>query len=203
MSKYEFPEKMIQNSRFRTFYAAWSTEEKHQLTGKMRQLLRENAEYADRKNYGHLCNLITSLAMVMVLEENGKERREAEKIVARAMYRFLTPQIRSMKKLAGHKWFVRFLKITMPVKFKATLGYGWKVEFPKCTGDTFSMTTHRCIYHQLFSKYGMPEMTAVFCKVDDILYSDLPCAKFTYTERIGTGGKVCDYSFIKRDSSSS
>ena len=24
----------------------------------------------------------------------------------------------------------------------------------------------------------MPEMTAVFCKVDDILYSDLPCAEF-------------------------
>lgn len=44
----------------------------------------------------------------------------------------------------------------------------------------------------------MPEMTAVLCKVDDILYSDLLCAEFTYTEQIGTGGTMCDYSFIKR-----
>ena len=41
-------------------------------------------------------------------------------------------------------------------------------------------------------------MTAVFCKVDDILYSELPRAEFSYTEQIGTGGKVCDYSFRKR-----
>ena len=114
------------------------------------------------------------------------------------MYEFIQPQIGSMKKLASHGWFVRFLKLTMPVKFKHTLGHGWDVEFPKCPSDTFSMTTHKCIYHQIFTKYGMPEMTAVFCRVDDILYSELPRAKFTYTEQIGTGGSMCDYSFIKR-----
>lgn len=37
-----------------------------------------------------------------------------------------------------------------------------------------------------------------FCKVDDILYSDLPRAKFTYTEQIGKGGSMCDYSYKKR-----
>ncbi len=55
-----------------------------------------------------------------------------------------------------------------------------------------------CIYHQIFSKYGMPEMTAVFCKVDDILYSELPKAEFLYTEQIGRGGSMCDYTFKER-----
>ena len=45
----------------------------------------------------------------------------------------------------------------------------------------------------------MPEMTAVFCKVDDILYSNLPRAEFLYTQQIGTGGSMCDYSFRKKD----
>ena len=56
-----------------------------------------------------------------------------------AMYEYIKPQIVSMKKLASHGWFVRFLKITMPLKFKKTLGYGWSVEFPKCPSDTFAM----------------------------------------------------------------
>lgn len=34
------------------------------------------------------------------------------------MYEFIKPQIVSMKKLASHGWFVSFLKIVMPLKFK-------------------------------------------------------------------------------------
>ena len=197
MKKY-IPEKMILQSRFRRYYATWDEPSKKRLQIKIHQLIKENDEYADSKNYGHLCNLLTSLAMVMVLKEKGKTTAEAEKEVADAMYAFIEPQIASMEKLASHGWFVGLLRLTMPVKFGKTLGYGWYVEFLKCPKDTFAMTTHKCIYQQIFTKYGMPEMTAVFCKVDDILYSNLPRAEFIYTEQIGTGGSMCDYSFKKR-----
>lgn len=192
------PRKMIIKSRFKDYYNNIDAQEQLRLTTIMAHLIEEIAEYADSKNYGHLCNLITSLAIVMLLEENGKTRKEAEDIAASAMYKFIEPQIASMQRLASNSWFVGFLKLTMPIKFRNTLGYGWNVEFPKCPKDTFSMITHSCIYHQIFSKYGMPEMTAVFCKVDDILYSELPRAQFLYTEQIGTGGSMCDYTFKKR-----
>lgn len=197
MKKY-IPAQMIRKSRFITFFETWSENEKAQLIAQMNRLIKENQEYADSKNYGHLCNLLTSIAMIMVLEQNGRTRKEAEKEVSEAMYEYIKPQIVSMKKLAGHGWFVRLLKISMPLKFKKTLGYGWSVEFPKCPSDTFTMITHKCIYQQLFAKYGMPEMTARFCKVDDILYSDLPRAEFIYTQQIGNGGDMCDYSYKKR-----
>ncbi|MEE3400299.1 MAG: L-2-amino-thiazoline-4-carboxylic acid hydrolase [Eubacterium sp.] len=197
MKKY-IPAKMIRQSRFITFFETWNENDKAQLITQMDRLIKENQEYADSNNYGHLCNLITSIAMIMVLEQNGKTRGEAEKEVSEAMYEYIKPQIVSMKRLASHGWFVRFLKITMPLKFKKTLGYGWDVEFPKCPSDTFTMITHKCIYQQLFAKYGMPEMTARFCKVDDILYSDLPRAEFIYTQQIGKGGDMCDYSYKKR-----
>ena len=197
MKKY-IPAQMIRKSRFITFFETWSENEKAQLIAQMNRLIKENQEYADSKNYGHLCNLLTSIAMIMVLEQNGRTREEAEKEVSEAMYEYIKPQIVSMKKLAGHGWFVRLLKISMPLKFKKTLGDGWNVEFPKCPSDTFTMITHKCIYQQLFAKYGMPEMTARFCKVDDILYSDLPRAEFIYTQQIGNGGDMCDYSYKKR-----
>ncbi len=198
MKKTYQPQKMIYKSRFKDYYNELNEKEQLQLTSVMSHLIKENAEYADSKNYGHLCNLITSLAMIIILEENGKTRKEAEDIVAEAMYKFIEPQIDAMQKLAGNSWFVGFLKLSMPIKFKNTLGYGWNVEFPECPKDTFSMITHSCIYHQIFSKYGMPEMTAIFCKVDNILYSELPRAQFLYTEQIGTGGSMCDYTFKKR-----
>lgn len=195
--KYD-PEKMISKSRFRDYYAKLEPNDKLHLISRMSQLLQENSEYADKKNYSHMCNLITALAMELALEESGKSRTEAQQTVAEAMYDFLKPTVPSMQKLASHGWFVRMLKIAMPVKFGNTLGNGWEVDFPKCPGDTYSMITRRCIYHDIFSKYGMPEFTAVFCQVDDMMYSDLPRAEFLYTQQIGRGGTMCDYTFKKR-----
>lgn len=189
---------MIPRSRFRDLYKEWDEEDRALLIDKMNVLLFENSQYTDSKNYGFLCNLLTSLAIVQVLESKGMPRKEAEQYTADAMYKFIEPQIKSMKKLANNGWFVRFLKLTMPMKFRNTLGYGWDVEFPKCGRDEFSMITHKCIFHQIFEKYGMPEMTAIFCKVDDILYSDLPRADFLYSQQIGNGGTMCDYTFRRK-----
>lgn len=198
MSKKYVPEKMIAKSRFRNYYATWEPDNRLHLISRMSQLLEENSEYADSKNYSHMCNLITALAMEQVLEESGKPRREAQETVANVMYDFLKPMVPKMQKLASLGSFVRILKITMPIKFENTVGHGWEVEFPKCPGDTYSLITHRCIYHDIFSRYGMPEFTAVFCQVDDMMYSELPRAEFIYTQQIGRGGDMCDYSFRKR-----
>lgn len=197
MKKY-IPKEMMAKSRFKDYYAKWSSDEQKRLFEIMERLIRENSEYADNKNYGHMCNLMTSLAMETALEERGKTRSEAQDAVAQAMYSFVQPTIASMQKLAGNSWFVGMLKLTMPIKFRHTLGYGWNVEFPKCGSGVYSMVIHKCIYRQIFSKYGMPEMTAIFCKVDDIMYSDLPRAEFIYSEQIGRGGSMCDYTFKKR-----
>lgn len=40
--------------------------------------------------------------------------------------------------------------------------------------------------------------TAVFCQVDDMMYSALSRAEFLYTQQIGRGWTMCDYSFRKR-----
>lgn len=198
MKKAYIPEEMIAKSRFRDYYAQWSSDEQKRLLVIMEKLIRENYSYADNNNYAHMCNLMTSLAMETALEEMGKTRSEAQDAVAQTMYSFIQPQKAAMRKLATNSWFVGMLKLTMPIKFRHTLGYGWDVEFPKCGSGVFTMITHRCIYRDIFGKYGMPEMTAIFCRVDDILYSDLPRAEFIYTQQIGRGGSMCDYSFKKR-----
>ncbi len=192
--KYE-PRKMLKNSRFRDFSKTLNEEEYKKTLEGMKKLIDDNQDYCDKNNYKHLCNLFSSLSLVWMLIDEGKSKEESQKIVFDAMYAYLKPQVPSMQRIAKHRWFVPFLKKTMPLKFKKTCGYGWKITYPETSKKKFSMTTHACIFAQIFAKYGMPEMTKGFCRVDNLMYDELPNTKFSYTERIGEGGKVCDYSF--------
>ena len=189
------PKRMIKNSRFKKFFKTLGKEEQEKTLQIMDKLIEENKEYADEKNHEYLCNLFSCLALEMMLEENGKSREESEKMVIEAMHRFIEPSIESMKILARMPFFVSILNSLMPIKFERVAGYGWDIEFPKSEGNRFAMTTHRCIFFDIFSKYGRPELTKGFCQVDNILYGALPKTKFSYTERIGEGGKKCDYVF--------
>lgn len=130
MKKAYAPIKMISQSRFRDYYKTWTSGDQTRLVNTMNRLIRENSSYADPNNYGHLCNLITSLAMVLVLEGNGKTRQEAQDAVANAMYEFIQPMIPSMQKLASHGWFVGFLKFSMPIKFGTRSDTAGTLNFP-------------------------------------------------------------------------
>ncbi len=189
------PKKMIKNSRFKRFFKTLNQEEKEKTLQIMEGLIEENGEYADRKNHGYLCNLFSCLALVMMMEGEGKSKEESERIVIEAMHRFVEPSIKSMRALARLPFFVRALNRLMPIKFRHVTGFGWDIEFPKSERNRFAMTTHRCMFFEIFSKYGRPELTKGFCQVDNILYGNLPKTKFSYTERIGEGGSKCDYVF--------
>ncbi len=198
MKKYK-PKKMLRESRFRDLAKSLSKEEYRFALSNIDQLLIENKEYVDEKNYGYLCNLLSSIALVWMYEKEGKSREESQKLVLDSMYEYLKPKIPSMQWIAKHRWFVPLLKKMMPRKSSRTCGYGWKITYPEAPKNTFSMVTHSCIFAQIFSKYGMPEMTKGFCMVDNLMYDRLPKTKFFYTQRIGEGGQFCDYSFQREE----
>ena len=124
------PKKMFKKSRFIDL-SKKLTQEEYTLTLKnIQKLIVENKEYTDKKNYGYLCNLFSSLALVWMYMEEGKSKEDSQKIVLAAMQEYLKPKVPSIQKLAKHKWFVPLLKKTMPEKFNKTCGYGWKITFP-------------------------------------------------------------------------
>ena len=188
------PEKMIRKSRFSVLYNNSDYHAKRFVTEKISRYIAENPEYCDNKNYGHLCNLFSALAFEEFFEQNST-RTEAIEKVRTAMYEYLEPQITKMQRLSENPLFIPLLKLTMPLKFRHTCGYGWRIEYPNAGKNEFAMTTRECMFCTIFSKYGISELTEIFCKVDDLLYSNLPGADFLYTEQLGTGGRMCDYTF--------
>jgi hypothetical protein len=191
--------KMLKKSRFKD-YVKTLTNEEYDITLKyVNKLIDENKEYTDKQNYGYLCNLFVSMSLVWMHMEKGKTKIDSQKIVFDAMHKYLKPKVKSMQNLAKHKFFVPMLKKIMPIKIKKQCGYGWDIVFPKTSKYKFSMTTNKCIFAQIFEKYGMKEMTKGFCLVDNLMYSELPHTKFSYSQRIGEGGSFCDYSFERED----
>lgn len=64
MKKY-IPDQMIRQSRFIAFFETWNESEKEQLITQLNRLIKDNQEYADSNNYGHLCNLLTSMMGIL------------------------------------------------------------------------------------------------------------------------------------------
>lgn len=64
--------------------------------------------------------------------------------------------------------------------------------------DQFSVTMHRCFWHDTFAKYGCPEMCQFACKCDEITYGDLKHIGFSRTQTLGMGGQCCDFVFYKK-----
>lgn len=197
ISKNYEPLSMIKNSRFVKLFYCCDEKIKEEVLREMYNIIKESS-YADEKNYGHLCNIFSSIAFYCVFQQNGKSKEQSLDVVQNAMYEYIEPQKKTLQKIAKVPGFIKLIKWSFPLKIAKINGVGWDISYPKCHKDEFAFTTNKCIYAQIFSLYHVEELGPLFCHVDDILYGDLPGIVFEYTQTICRGGKVCDYVFRKK-----
>jgi hypothetical protein len=73
---------------------------------------------------------------------------------------------------------------------------GWDMRWRENTGKIIRWDCHSCYYHNEFIRYGMPELTPIFCESDDIVYGHIPGVVWGRTKTIGRGAEICDFCFI-------
>ena len=77
---------------------------------------------------------------------------------------------------------------------------GFKAKFypTDSTRCKFDMT--RCVYCEVFKKYGYPQLISCFCHTDDITSGNMhPKLKWNRTKTMGDGADCCDFDiFIKK-----
>ena len=66
------------------------------------------------------------------------------------------------------------------------------VFYPKKKGF-FKMDIIECPYHKYLLEQGGPELNGLFCDNDVYNFGSIPGLKFTRTQTIGYGGKLCDF----------
>ena len=87
--------------------------------------------------------------------------------------------------------FRRLVSFSMEKLFPAP---GWQYEVVADDDLTYAFDIHHCFYFDVLSYYDAPELTPVFCRLDDYLMEVLPKSiKWGRTQTIGMGAEYCNF----------
>ena len=143
-------------------------------------------------------NLFPTLAYYQTLREQGFAQEEAltyvRKETHRAAYARKEEQSKTGKMPCAYLMYRLFVKAFMKKGFPEE---GWDTEWVRCDGKEIHFDLTRCIYKDTCDAMGCPELCAVFCENDDIVFSGLlPKIRFERSGTLGKGADHCDFHFI-------
>ena len=191
-------QKMIDTGRYKTCFSELPSGVQQEVLRRMQTLIEENAEWFDKGNYGHLCNILPTLAIDQALAATGQSEPERLDFLSRHMWAALNPK--PMQQLARLPFFMPLMKRVVPFGFRKGSGRGWRYTWHLDTDprNEFCFECTECLYKHIFSRYGVLERFGpMFCHSDIINYGSLPYTDFIRTQTLCQGGTMCDFRFVR------
>ncbi len=166
-----------------------------------RMQTRYEALYNERPHFTHPAlrwhleqNILPGLALYQVLSKESNDRdavlSETGSLLAIGsrvftkfvnMYRYLPLPFAIIRKM------IRASLLAFPHQ-------GWDIEQIEASKTSFAFNIHRCFYLDILTAYGAPELTAMYCRLDDLLYTDWsPSIRWERTKTLGRGDDCCDF----------
>ena len=198
MKKEYKPLNMLMNGRYAVLYKGLTPDVQADVLKRMQELITEEKEYEDKGNYGHLCNILPTIAIDEVLQKHGSSPEEAFDLLSTHMWAALTPGV--YQKMSKLPFFVPLMKKIVPLGFKHGSGKGWQYvwHFDEDGADEFHFECTECLYRHEFGKRNLLERFGrMFCYSDIINYGNLHNIDFKRTQTLCQGGQKCDFCFIK------
>ncbi len=198
MTKKYRPKKMIGDSRYSRYFRSLQADMQDDVVQRMQRLIDEERQWCDKGNYGHLCNILTTLALDEALQNTGMTPEAAQQTLSHHMWASLRPQW--MQRLARFRFFMPLMKRVVPLGFRMMSGKGWTYMWHLDTDGPreFHFECTECLYKHIFSRRGQLErLGPMFCHADVINYGSLPHTKFIRTQTLCQGGTLCDFKFVR------
>ena len=79
---------------------------------------------------------------------------------------------------------------------------GWRTEWVEDSEDCIAYDISDCFYVNVLTAYGAPELTAHFCRGDDLLFGNLLGISWERTKTLARGDDCCNFRFCRTDASS-
>ena len=135
------------------------------------------------------------MALYQVLQENGVEMEQALSEVDRMMYAAIAPLRKPLEWIGRFPIFFTLLrKLTPDFTHRNFPHAGWEIEWVENSDQSVAFNMHTCFYLEIFKEYGAPELTLVFCRLDDLIYEELsPHVRWERTGTLARGDDVCDF----------
>lgn len=171
-----------------------------------RAQVRYEALYNERPRFTHPAlrwhleqNILPGLALYQVLRKESNDRdavlAETGSLVAigSTTLKAFTNLVNILKYLP----FTIFRKIAR-VSLLAFPHLGWDIDQIEQSKTSIAFTVHRCFYLDVLTAYGAPELTAVYCRLDDLAYAALsPSIRWERTKTLGRGDDCCDFRWSR------
>ena len=75
-------------------------------------------------------------------------------------------------------------------------GDSWDVEWVANNKTNFEYNIKKCLWHDTFKQYDCPELCAIFCKNDEINFTNVSSKmRFERKGALGYGDDMCDFHF--------
>lgn len=141
--------------------------------------------------------LLPALGMYQALRAEGDGREAALETVEDLFSMELKPLKKGIE-LVGRTPFL-FRAVRASIRFAMKLIFppkGWEAEWLEVSSKTVAFNIHGCVYFETLNAYGAPELTTVFCALDNFVFDDVsPFIDWERTQTIGRGGAYCDFRF--------
>lgn len=73
---------------------------------------------------------------------------------------------------------------------------GWQMIWQQIDGSAIRFRMNTCFYYNTLKTYGAPELTASYCRVDDLIYGGMSSqVLWQRTQTIARGAEYCDFCF--------
>ncbi len=198
MKKYE-AKQLVAISRYQRYFPTLPAQIQEEILNRINELAEEEKKYCDQRNYKHMAQILTSIAIYETLDRHGKSEEEAYRIVSEEMWNFLDPS--GMQKMAEKSFFLPLMKMIVPLGFKMGSGYGWRYTWHKGgPKDEFRFECNECIYQKILGKRNLLKLGAMCCHADIINYGNLPYTDFIRTQTLCQAGGFCDFRFVRHAS---
>ena len=166
---------------------------------RIKKIDREREKYPQKaleKHFGE--NILPILVLYLVLKEDHSSPQNVLELTRKVTDEMYSIGRKRMAFLGRFSFFYRLIQKLTPQMMKSAFPKeGWDIEWLEVSSKRVAFNMHACFYLDSLTKYGAPELTPVFCGLDDLIYDGVsPHLRWQRTMTLGRGDAYCDFRFI-------
>jgi hypothetical protein len=146
--------------------------------------------------------ILPGLAYYQILRESGESQKTALENIDRTFDRIFAGKVKMMQQLGKFPFVYIFLRLFIKYIMRQYPREGWIISWKQNDGNAIRFDMKSCFYFDTLSKFGAPELTPSFCRVDDLVYKNMsPYLLWQRSKTIAGGNTYCDFCFACKKNS--
>lgn len=187
-------EKYLLKSKVAILYK--KSDKQTEIISHFQNLLEEN-DLIDKAVFSHnMYAIYPTIATYKTLIESGFSKEQAEKEIEQVVLATGESTREMFKTIGKFSFFFPLFKKMCYTSTKTSYKKPFfDMKWLEQNKNTIAWDCHKCHYDDEFTKYNCKELTKIFCRLDDVMYGDIPTARWERTKTIGDGDEICNFCF--------